>query len=158
MCFDVAMLLASSIAPHFAEHIRRGPWTHPPLRWPRTIRARAGQERERGPAQTQARDYTSNARSFGATAEELLLLLLKKLGKTMGGQPSLDPKEPLRGARLRRHAPRFLECQDAGPFRARPRRQGTCVADRAWADQRWVRDAICAAVRTLRRSSRSCHS
>ena len=103
----VAALLATPIAPHFAEHIWRGILHHPTsiqrALWPTPVRAVDTPTIEAG---TYMRALVKNVRD----AE---LSLLKKLEKAKGksGPPPFDPKKP-RALRIY-VATRFPEWQDA---------------------------------------------
>ena len=103
----VAALLATPIAPHFAEHIWRGILHHPTsiqrALWPTPVRAVDTPTIEAG---TYMRALVKNVRD----AE---LSLLKKLEKAKGksGPPPFDPKKP-RALRVY-VATRFPEWQDA---------------------------------------------
>ncbi|KAI0299066.1 leucine-tRNA ligase [Multifurca ochricompacta] len=93
----VAALLASPIAPHFAEHIWLSILHQPPH-----------------PTRTLADTFQSHRRTDdrrGRTVRDAELTLLKKLGKAKGGPPPFDPKKP-RAVRVY-VATRFPEWQDA---------------------------------------------
>ncbi len=102
---SVAAVLASPIAPHFAEHIWRGILRHPTsihsARWPTPSRA----------IDTPTIDAGAYMRTLVKTVRDAELTLLKKLGKAKGGPPSFDPKKP-RAVRVY-VATRFPEWQDA---------------------------------------------
>ncbi|KAN0141985.1 hypothetical protein V8E53_000447 [Lactarius tabidus] len=101
----VAAILASPIAPHFAEHIWRGILQHPTsiqhARWPTPSRAVDVPTIEAG----------AYMRTLVKTVRDAELTLLKKLGKAKGGPPPFDPKKP-RAVRVY-VATRFPEWQDA---------------------------------------------
>lgn len=100
----VAAILASPIAPHFAEHIWRGILQHPTsiqhARWPTPSRA----------VDVPTIDAGAYMRTLVKTVRDAELTLLKKLGKAKGGPPPFDPKKP-RAVRVY-VATRFPEWQD----------------------------------------------
>jgi leucyl-tRNA synthetase len=102
---QVAALLASPIAPHFAEHIWRGILHHPTsiqrARWPTPSQ----------PVDVPTIDAGTYMRSLVKTVRDAELTLLKKLGKSKGGPPPFDPKKP-RAVRVY-VATHFPEWQDA---------------------------------------------
>jgi leucyl-tRNA synthetase len=101
----VAALLASPIAPHFAEHIWRDVLQHPTsiqrALWPTPAR----------PVDLPTIDAGAYMRTLVKTVRDAELTLLKKLGKAKGGPPPFDPKKP-RAVRVY-VATRFPEWQDA---------------------------------------------
>ena len=102
---SVAAVLASPIAPHFAEHIWRGILQHP-----------TSIQNARWPTPPQAVDVTTidagaYMRTLVKTVRDAELTLLKKLGKAKGGPPPFDPKKP-RAVRVY-VATHFPEWQDA---------------------------------------------
>ena len=102
----VAALLASPIAPHFAEHIWRGILQHPTsiqrALWPTPAR----------PVDAPTIEAGAYMRTLVKTVRDAELTLLKKLGKKIkGGPPPFDPKKP-RALRVY-VATRFPEWQDA---------------------------------------------
>jgi len=103
----VAALLASPIAPHFAEHIWRGILHHPTsiqrALWPTPAR----------PVDTPTIEAGAYMRALVKNVRDAELTLLKKLGKAKGGSspPAFDPKKP-RALRVY-VATRFPEWQDA---------------------------------------------
>jgi leucyl-tRNA synthetase len=100
----VTAILASPIAPHFAEHIWRGILQHPTsiqhARWPTPSRA----------VDVPTIDAGAYMRTLVKTVRDAELTLLKKLGKAKGGPPPFDPKKP-RAVRVY-VATRFPEWQD----------------------------------------------
>jgi leucyl-tRNA synthetase len=103
---SVAALLASPIAPHFAEHIWRGILQHPTsiqhALWPTPAR----------PVDLPTIDAGAYMRTLVKTVRDAELTLLKKLGKAKGANPPpFDPKKP-RAVRVY-IATRFPEWQDA---------------------------------------------
>lgn len=104
---NVAAVLASPIAPHFAEHIWRGILQHPTsiqhARWPTPARA----------VDAPTIDAGAYMRTLVKAVRDAELTLLKKLGKANkgGGPPPFDPKKP-RALRVY-VATRFPESQDA---------------------------------------------
>jgi len=101
----VAALLATPIAPHFAEHIWRGILQHP------TSIQRALWPTPAQPVDLPTIDAGGYMRTLVKTVRDAELTLLKKLGKTKGGPPPFDPKKP-RAVRVY-VATRFPEWQDA---------------------------------------------
>ena len=106
----VAALLATPIAPHFAEHIWRGILQHPSTiqraLWPTPARAVDAPTIEAG----------AYMRALVKNVRDAELTLLKKLGKApkggaKAGPPPFDPKKP-RALRVY-VATRFPEWQDA---------------------------------------------
>jgi leucyl-tRNA synthetase len=102
----VAALLASPIAPHFAEHIWRGILHHPSsiqrAFWPTPAQ----------PIDTPTIEAGAYMRALVKNVRDAELTLLKKLGKAKGGgPPPFDPKKP-RALRVY-VATRFPEWQDA---------------------------------------------
>jgi leucyl-tRNA synthetase len=102
----VAALLASPIAPHFAEHIWRGILQHPTTiqraLWPTPARQ----------VDLPTIDAGAYMRSLVKAVRDAELTLLKKLGKAKGANPPpFDPKKP-RAVRVY-VATRFPEWQDA---------------------------------------------
>ena len=102
---NVAAILASPIAPHFAEHIWRGILQHPMsiqhARWPTPPRAVDVPTIEAG----------AYMRTLVKAVRDAEMALLKKLSKAKGGPLSFDPKKP-RAVRVY-VATRFPEWQDA---------------------------------------------
>lgn len=102
---SVAAVLASPIAPHFAEHIWRGILQHPTsiqhARWPTPPRA----------VDAPTVDAGAYMRTLVKTVRDAEVTLLKKIGKAKGGPPLFDPKKP-RAVRVY-VATRFPEWQDA---------------------------------------------
>ena len=102
---QVAALLISPIAPHFAEHIWREILQHPisiqRARWPTPSR----------PVDTPTIDAGAYMRTLVKSVRDAELTLLKKLGKSKGGPPPFNPKKP-RALRVY-IATRFPEWQDA---------------------------------------------
>jgi len=102
---SAAALLASPIAPHFAEHVWRGILHHPTTiqraLWPTPAR----------PVDAPTIDAGAYMRGLVKTVRDAELTLLKKIGKTKGGTPPFDPKKP-RAVRVY-VATRFPEWQDA---------------------------------------------
>jgi leucyl-tRNA synthetase len=102
---EVAALLASPIAPHFEEHIWRGILQHPRsiqcARWPTPSQL----------VDTATIDAGTYMQSLVKSVRDAELTLVKKLGKSKGGQPPFDPKKP-RAVRVY-VARRFPEWQDA---------------------------------------------
>lgn len=103
---NVAAVLASPIAPHFAEHIWRGILQHPTTiqraHWPTPPRA----------VDAPTIDAGAYMRTLVKTVRDAELALLKKLGKVKkGAPPPFDPKKP-RAVRVY-VATRFPEWQDA---------------------------------------------
>ena len=104
----VAALLASPIAPHFAEHIWRGILQHP------TSIQRALWPTPPQPVDLPTIDAGGYMRTLVKTVRDAELTLLKKLGKgksNKGGPSPFDPKKP-RAVRVY-VATRFPEWQDA---------------------------------------------
>lgn len=103
----VAALLASPIAPHFAEHIWRGILQRP------TSIQRALWPTPPQPVDLPTIDAGGYMRTLVKTVRDAELTLLKKLGKgkSKGGPPPFDPKKP-RAVRVY-VATRFPEWQDA---------------------------------------------
>jgi leucyl-tRNA synthetase len=102
---QISALLASPIAPHFADHIWRGILAHPTsiqlARWPTPSRS----------VDVPTIDAGTYMRSLVKTVRDAEFTLLKKLGKSKGGPPPFDPKKP-RAVRVY-IATRFPEWQDA---------------------------------------------
>jgi len=103
---NVAVLLASPIAPHFAEHVWRDILHHPTsiqrALWPTPAR----------PVDLPTIDAGVYMRSLVKTVRDAEATLLKKLGKAKGANPpAFDPKKP-RAVRVY-VATRFPEWQDA---------------------------------------------
>jgi leucyl-tRNA synthetase len=103
---SVAALLASPVAPHFAEHIWRGILHHPTsiqrALWPTPPRS----------VDAPTIDAGAYMRTLVKAVRDAELTLLKKLGKGKGGgAPAFDPKKP-RSVRVY-VATRFPEWQDA---------------------------------------------
>ena len=96
----VAALLATPIAPHFAEHIWRGILHNPTsiqhALWPTPSQA----------VDTPTIEAGAYMRALVKNVRDAELTLLKKLEKTKGksGPPPFDPKKPRGAARLRRDA------------------------------------------------------
>ena len=102
----VAALLASPIAPHFAEHIWRGILQHPT-----TIQRALWPTPARPAVDTPTIEAGAYMRALVKNVRDAELTLLKKLGKAKGGPPPFDPKKP-RALRVY-VATRFPEWQDA---------------------------------------------
>jgi leucyl-tRNA synthetase len=106
----VAALLASPIAPHFAEHIWRGILQHPTTiqraLWPTPAQA----------VDTPTIEAGAYMRALVKNVRDAELTLLKKLGKatTKGSGPKTPPFDPKKPRALRVYvATRFPEWQDA---------------------------------------------
>jgi len=128
---SVAALLASPIAPHFAEHIWRGILQHPTTiqraLWPTPPRQ----------VDLPTIDAGTYMRSLVKTVRDAELTLLKKLGKAKGAKPPpFDPKKP-RAVRVY-VATRFPEWQDACVQAV----QAACVPETGRVDDARVRTLL----------------